>query len=202
MLTSDIRPIIARAPILALTLVVGIGCSKENRTDASAGGAVDTVAVRAGTATPTAGPGVHVTAGDTKSVRKAGEYELTEENLAKFVRAADSLQTLGARDSAARALMTVRDSVDLPTRDEDAGVRLLESNAAVNNAIASAGLSARDYFVMSIAIASAERFMSNPKAAPPTPTLQKNAEFLRGKMADLAHLAAVRQGMSVVRVSP
>jgi hypothetical protein len=45
--------------------------------------------------------------------------------------------------------------------------------------IESTGLSACDYFVASIAIAQAERFMGNPKAAPPTAALLGNAEFLQ-----------------------
>ncbi len=182
--------------------VVATACAKEKPVPQSSGGAVDAAALGVGTVTAAAGPGVHVTAGDTKSVRKAGEYELTNDNFASFLRAADSLQALQARDTAVRALLVVRDSTDLPTKEEDAGVRLLESNPVVNSAITSAGISPRDYFVASIAIASAERFIANPKAAPPTPTLQKNAEFLRAKTADLEHLRALRQGMTVVKISP
>jgi hypothetical protein len=49
-------------------------------------------------------------------------------------------------------------------------------------------MSAKDYFVAAIAVAQAERFMGDPKAAPPTPTLRDNAEFLRAHQAELAEL--------------
>jgi hypothetical protein len=41
---------------------------------------------------------------------------------------------------------------------------------------------------MSIAIASAERFVDNPSAAPPTRVGRDNAEFLQGKRSELAQL--------------
>jgi hypothetical protein len=188
--------------LVTLGLIAMGACSNGKPSGQSSAGSVDTALLALGTSTPAAGPGVHVTAGDTKSVRQAGEYELTPENFSKFLRAVDTLQSLQARDSAARALLLVRDTVDLPTTEEDAGVKRLESNPAVNNAITSAGLSVRDYFVMAIAIASAERFAANPAAAPPTPTLQKNAEFVRGKTAELANLRAIRRGTGAVRVTP
>ena len=91
---------------------------------------------------------------------------------------------------------------ELRTTEVDAGVKRLEENPTVNNAIVSAGLSPRDYFVMSIAIASAARAARSPAAALPTPTFQKNAEFIRGKTAELEHLRALREGMSVIEVKP
>jgi len=51
---------------------------------------------------------------------------------------------------------------------------------------------------MSIAIANAARAAKNPDAAPPTPTLKKNAAFVGGKSAELAHLQALRDGMTPV----
>jgi hypothetical protein len=182
--------------------LAALACSRDGTSEQSSAGTVDTATLALSTSTPAAGPGVHVTAGDTKSVRAAGEFEITEENFGKFLRAADSLQSLQARDSAARTLLMVNDTVDAPTTQEDAGVKRLESNAQVNNAITSSGLSVRDYFVMAIAIASAERFMANPAAAPPTPSLQKNAEFLRGKTAELANLRMLRRGTEAVQVTP
>ncbi len=184
-----------------LALLVSTGCSKGKPVQGSSGGAVDTATLVISGPTPVAGPGVHVTKTDSKSVRQAGEYKLTDENFAKFVHAADSLQSLQTRDPTARTyLMT--DLTDAGAKDADAGLKWLESNPVINNAIASAGLSPRDYFVMSIAIGSAERFMANPDAAPPTPALKDNAEFLRSKTAELEHLKALRDGMTVVKVVP
>jgi hypothetical protein len=54
-------------------------------------------------------------------------------------------------------------------------------------------MSAKDYFVASIAIAQAERFMGDPKAAPPTPTMPANAEFLRRHRAGLAKIHQLEQ---------
>lgn len=190
------RPLLRTTLTLAGALAVtAIACSRSEQQ--TSGGNVDTAVLGLSAGTSAAGPGVYVTAGDSKSVRAAGEYELTDENFAKFIRAADSLQTLQARDTAARGTLAPL-VADSPTNDADAGVKRLESNAAVNNAIAGAGLSARDYFVMSIAIANAARASKNPDAAPPTPTLQKNAAFVRGKSAELAHLQALRDGMTPV----
>ena len=42
-----------------------------------------------------------------------------------------------------------------------------------------------DYFVASIAIAQAERFLESPQAAPPTPTLGENIRFLQAHRAEL-----------------
>jgi hypothetical protein len=63
-------------------------------------------------------------------------------------------------------------------------------------------LSVKDYFVASIAIAAAERFIADPKAAPPTPSLAKNAEFLRSHRLDLDRLRAEREGKPVITSTP
>ena len=86
---------------------------------------------------------------------KALDYELTPENFAKFLAAADSV-------SANR----------------------------------------RHYFVTSIATAAAARFMDDPKSAPGTPSLAKNAEFLRSHKSDLARLQAQRERKLVVTTTP
>jgi hypothetical protein len=51
----------------------------------------------------------------------------------------------------------------------------------------------KDYFVAAIAVAQAERFMGNPKAAPPTPTLPSNAEFLKAHAGELQALRALEK---------
>jgi hypothetical protein len=138
--------------------------------------------------TPAAGGAAQVTSTDAKSVRLASEYKLTDENFQQFVKASDSLATLRRRDSAVNALLDAQIS-DAATgtrvMDYDAGVQHLQSNARVNNAIVSTGMSVPDYFVASIAIAQAERFLDNPKAAPPTPALSSNIEFLQAHRAEL-----------------
>jgi major membrane immunogen (membrane-anchored lipoprotein) len=184
---------------LALTVAVVAlaACGKSDRstTDSANGNVTAQRAEVADTGhplnvTPTAGL-AQVTASDGKSVTKATEYRLTDDNFRRFIQATDSLTALRARDPQARAFLDqqITDAgVGTQVSDTDAGWKHLESNAAVNNAITSAGLSARDYLVASIAIAQAERYMGNPKAAPPTPALTPNAEFLNAHKAELTAL--------------
>jgi hypothetical protein len=60
----------------------------------------------------------------------------------------------------------------------------------------------RDYFVESIAIASAQRFMNDVNAAPPTPTLADNAEFLHAHQEEISRLQALREHKPVVTATP
>ncbi len=166
-----------------------------------ASGDVDSAALYTSNATPASGPGVQVTRTDAKSVTHATEYELTSDNFAKFMAAADSITALEARDSSARNYLAAN-ITDAGSTDADAGLKYLEANPKVNNAIVSAGISTKDYFVASIAIAAAQRFMQNPKDAPPTPTLSKNAAFLRTHQMDLSKLQAERSGQPVVTATP
>jgi hypothetical protein len=124
---------------------------------------------------------------------------LTEDNFRRFVQASESLSVLRARNP------QVREYLDQEINDAGAGTRVsttnagrkyLELNPAVNDAIVAAGLSARDYFVAAVAIAQAERYMGNPNAAPPTPVLKPNAEFLNAHKADLDRLRARERGAS------
>lgn len=130
-------------------------------------------------------------------------YELTPQNFASFLAAADSIVALQARDPATRTYLSraFADSGKLKL-ETDAGLDYLESNDVVNRAITSAGMSAKDYFVASIAIAAAERFIADPNAAPPTPALSKNAEFLRSHTLELDRLRAEREGKPVVTSTP
>lgn len=187
--------------VASLTMVLPlVACAKKDASNAQASsGALDTTA--ATSAVQAEGPGVHVTRTDSKSVDKAGEYKLTADNFGKFVAAADSLAALSNRDSTARAFLA-QDLTDAGSTDVDAGLKWLESNAAVSNAINSAGISTRDYFVQAIAIASAEQFIGNPNAAPPTPSTKENAEFLRGQDARLKHLQSLRSGRTGVTATP
>ncbi len=149
-------------------------------------------------ATPAESPVVHVTKTDGKSVAMATKYALTDANFRKYMVASESLAVLRARNPDVRRIAE-NSSLDFAgSTQANAGLQLLQSNPAIVNAIAGAGLSVTDYFVMSIAIASAERFMNDPKAAPPTPTLTKNAQFLRTHHADVLRLDALRGGLPVV----
>lgn len=186
--------------MLAASAIVA-ACSKKPANQQTASGAVDTTTLNMTAATPSAGPAAQVTRTDAKSVSRATRYELTAENFSKFLAAADSIVTLEARDSAARTYLS-HDLTDAGASDADAGLRYLEANDAVSRVINGAGLSVEDYFVQSIAIAAAERFMKNPTVAPPTPTLRKNAEFLRGHQADLTRLQNLREGRPAVTVTP
>ncbi len=185
--------------VTAAAAVALAACTRDrSRTSA---GSLDTATADLTAVTPAVGPGVQVTRTDGKSVTRAMRYELTADNFGRFLAAADSLVALAARDSATRAYLAM-DIAGAGSKDPDAGLRWLESNGAASGAITSAGISTKDYFVQSIAIAAASRFIQNPKSAPPTPTLAKNAEFLRTRPADLAQLDAQRSGKTVVTATP
>lgn len=185
--------------MLLAAVIPGVlaGCSHKR----AASGVVDTAALRTSSYTQAEGPAVQVTNTDSKSVTRALEYELTPRNFTEFMAAADSLATLEARDPTARAYLG-NDLNGAGATTQDAGLKWLEANPTVNNAITGAGISVPDYFVAAIAIASAERFISDPKAAPPTPTLQKNADFLRAHQADVQHLQMLRAHVPSVTATP
>jgi hypothetical protein len=147
----------------------------------------DTALAATAAATPAAGPAAQVTKTDTRSVVDAGSYRLTADNFARYMRASDALLRLEQRDPRARAFLE-QNVTGAGSADADAGLRRLESQPAVRRTIEGAGLSVRDYFVMSIAIASAARFVDNPGAAPATPATRENAEFLRAHRAELDRL--------------
>jgi hypothetical protein len=191
------------AVVLAMGAAIA-GCSRpENQTSDSAGGNVAT-AERAATAdtaisnaaTPVAGGTAQITPTDAKSVEHATEYKLTETNFRQFIAASDSLAALRARDPAVRDLFDkqVNDAgTTTATETMNAGRKRLEENPAVSRAITSTGMSVKDYFVAAIAVAQAERFMGNPKSAPPTPTLPSNAEFLKAHAGELQALRALER---------
>ena len=190
-----------RLIVIAVTTMLVAACSSRARDRDTAGGQLDTASMRTGAATPVAGPGVHVTGTDGKSVTRAMRYELTPQNFSAFLGAADSIVALEARDPATRSYLD-QPAIDSGTLRTDAGLKYLESNEAVNQAITSAGMSVKDYFVASIAIAAAERFIADPKSAPPTPSLTKNAEFLSDHRLELDRLRAEREGKPVVTSTP
>jgi hypothetical protein len=156
---------------------------------ASAVGAAarDTALATTAATTPAAGPAAQVTKTDMRSVADATSYRLTADNFARYMRASDALLRLEQRDPQARAFLE-QNVTGAGSADADAGLRRLESQPAVRRTIEGAGLSVRDYFVMSIAIASAARFADDPAAAPATPATRENAEFLRAHRAELDRL--------------
>ena len=192
--------------LTSAALLGACGHDRSNDRGASAAGAIDTAAadtaaLRTSGATPATGPGIHVTRTDGKSVTRAMRYELTPDNFSHFLAAADSVVAVATRDSVARAALQ-SNLTDAGSSDNDAGRKWLESIAPVNTAINQAGISVKDYYVAGIAIAAAERFMADPKAAPPTPSLAKNAEFLRAHTADLGRLHTQEALRPVVESKP
>ncbi|MDB4878828.1 MAG: hypothetical protein JWL60_274 [Gemmatimonadetes bacterium] len=188
------------APLLAAALLAA--CGKGDGVDDTPDGK-EVHAARAAVAdtgmplgaTPTAGGVTAVTTTDAKSVRDATEYKLTNENFARFVAATDSLNALRRRDTAVASFINreINDAGGQVTvTANNAGRVRLENHPAISRAIEGTGMSVRDYFVASIAIAQAERFMGSPNAAPPTPVLGPNAEFLNAHKAELDRLRAAR----------
>ena len=208
----DVKLVIARRSAAALVLSAALmACSRsENSTTdtaagnvAAAGAAIDTGMSNA--ATPVAGGTAQITPTDAKSVEHATEYKLTDQNFRQFIAASDSLVALRRRDPAVRALFDkeVSDAgVNTQVGTMNAGRKRLEDNAVIAKAIESTGMSAKDYFVASIAVAQAERFIGNPKGAPPTPTLPANAEFLQKHQAELAALRTLEKGASAPVAAP
>lgn len=181
-------------------LAAACSTSESGRSDSAAGAVAPQVPApsdSAGTgisaSTPADGGVAMVTPTDAKAVTKATEYLLTEDNFRRFLAASDSLLTLRARDPQARQFLD-RDIDDTGLHTgvttNNAGRKHLEAYPPVQSAIVSTGMSVRDYFVASIAVAQAERFMANPAAAPPTPALGRNAEFLNRHRAELQALHA------------
>ena len=208
----DVNSVIARRSAAALVLSAALmACSRsENSTTdtaagnvAAAGVAIDTGMSNA--ATPVAGGTAQITPTDAKSVEHATEYKLTDQNFRQFIAASDSLVALRRRDPAVRALFDkeVSDAgVNTQVGTMNAGRKRLEDNAVIAKAIESTGMSAKDYFVASIAVAQAERFIGNPNGAPPTPTLPANAEFLQKHQAELAALRTLEKGASAPVAAP
>lgn len=188
------------ALVSAATLLAA--CSKgENAGTPKGARATAEVAATADTgnalgATGAVGGAAAVTATDANSVARATKYRLTEDNFNKFVAATDSLSALRTRDTAIAAFLAQQitdNGSGTRVTATNAGLLHLESNPAVSAAINGAGMSVRDYFVAAIAIAQAERFMGNPKSAPPTPTLGPNAAFLNAHKPMLQHIHAVQR---------
>ena len=189
----------ALAPMLVVAGCEARDVSREARAadssrTASAGGEVapaDSLASRVVSETPALGPGIQVTPTDQHNVSRALDVELTQQNWTTFLRAADSVGFLRMRDPEVRQYLDQR---IVGAREDDAGEKWLESNPKVSSTIENAGMTVKDYFRMGIAVSAARRFMDDPSAAPPTPTLKKNAEFLRDHRRGLVRLEDVTKG--------
>ena len=183
-------PLFACAAMSA-ALVSMTACLRDKSHDRAAAGAVDTASPAASAIIPAMGPGVQVTRTDSESVRLAAQYKLTKERFTKFLAAAESLSVLAMRDSSVRNHL--RQPIAGASASElDAGLKWLESNTAVNSAIVANGLSARDYFVMGIAIANAEQ--AKPSPARPTRVARANTQFLRTRTREVARLHLLERG--------
>jgi hypothetical protein len=190
-MTSHATPHVRRASAAAfaavlLSFAVACGGGDADRTSDSAAGAANVDTTRATTTVTPAAPAPQPTAEDARVVRDALSFKLTQDNLSKFMKAGSSLAFLRARDPQVRAFLEQMGGTR--ASGDDAALERLEGNAQISKAINDAGISVRDYYTMSIAIASAQRFIDNPNAAPPTPTLSDNAKFLRDNKEHLAHL--------------
>ena len=170
-----------------MTLVAALAtgaCDQQKIEDESARMAADTGLTPS--APPTAGPLPPPGAGDADLVMDATKYEITDQNFERFARASEGLAYLRARDVQVRTMLEQAGT----TADADAGSLLarLEEHPQVSQAISSAGMSVKDYYVMAIALAAAQRHSANPQAAPPTPTGTKNAEWVRRNASKLGRL--------------
>src|SRR5918999_2809186 len=190
-MTSHVTPHVRRASTAAfgavlLSFAVACGGGDADRTSDSAAGAANVDTTQATTTLTPAAPAPQPTAEDAKVVRDALAFKLTEDNLNKFMKAGNSLAFLRARDPQLRGdLESIGGSRE---KNDDAALERLEGHAQISKVITDAGISVRDYYTMALAITSAQRFIDNPNAAPPTPTLSDNARFLRDRKEHLAHL--------------
>jgi hypothetical protein len=197
--------------IIAAAVVASfaVGCGgHDNRSIDSAAGTTESAAgasTAAGNVTPASdttrgaisattaalGPGIQVTPTDEHNVNRSFDLKLTDANWTKFLRAADSIAAIRARDPQVRAHL---DQQIAGAKTDDAGRKWLEAEPTVTAAITAAGLSVKDYYRLGIVTAAASRYMNDPSAAPPTPAGRENAEFVRAHRADLEHLRAISRG--------
>lgn len=179
---------------LALLGLAGVqaACSGRDSRAQAEDGSVDLGATRYTRASAVPGsPGVRVTRTDGASVTEAAVFRLTEKNFGAFMAAAESLVALERRDPEVRAYLAVNIS-DAGAPDAEAGRNWLIANAKARHAIESSGMTVADYYVASISVADAERFLNHPKSVPVTPALARNAKLLQAHGQDLAHLRSLR----------
>ena len=174
------------APALKLTaaLVLAAACDRGAIAEDSARMAADTVPVT--TSTTPAGPLGTVTAADSDLMMDALDFRITDQSFATFVRASEALSFLRARDMNVRSMLEqAGTTADTTTRSL---LERLERHPQVSQAIATAGMTVKDYYVMAIALANAQRHAANPETAQPTPAGKANAEWVARNRAQLAKL--------------
>lgn len=135
--------------------------------------------------TPALGPGIQVTPTDEHNVNRSLDYKLTDNDWSRFLKAADTVAALRARDAEVRSYLGAQIA---GAKTDDAGEKWLEANPKVSGAITSAGITVKDYYRLGLVTAEATRFMNNPASAPPTPAGRANAEFVAKHKADVDHL--------------
>jgi len=187
--------------------IFGTACGRgQNRaTDSALGGSTTHASTSGGSVAPASdttlgaisantaaiGPGIQVPTTDEHNVNRSFDLRLTNDDWAKFLKSADSVAALRARDPQVRQHL---DSQIVGAKTDDAGEKWLEADPKVAGAITSSGLTVKNYYRLGIVTATAARFMNNPNAAPPTPAGRANAEFLRSHQADVQHLRSISQG--------
>ena len=172
------------ATLIVTAALAGLaGCDRGEIAEDSARLAADTVPV---SATTPAGPLPAVAAADGDLMRDALDFRITDENFALFSRASEALSFLRARD------MNVRSMLEQAGTTADTSTRSLlgrlEQHPQVSQAITNAGMRVKDYYVMAIALANAQRHAANPAGAPPTPVGQANAEWVAQHTSEVAKL--------------
>ena len=193
------------AAMIAATMV-GVGCGRgQNGTRdsaASTDSAAHATASNGSVAAPASdttngaisatvqalGPGIQVTPTDQHNVNRAFDYKLTDNDWSRFLKAADTVAALRARDAEVRTYLS---SQIVGAKTDDAGEKWLEANPKVSGAITSAGLTVKDYYRLGLVTAEATRFINNPASAPPTPAGRANAEFVAKHKADIEHLRTI-----------
>jgi hypothetical protein len=189
---------------MAAATMVGLGCGGQNGTrDSGAGtdsaahataanGSVaptsDTTNGAISATTPALGPGIQVTPTDQHNVNRSLDYKLTDNDWSRFLKAADTVAALTARDAEVRTYLS---SQIVGAKTDDAGEKWLEANPKVSAAIASAGMTVKDYYRLGLVTADAVRFMNDPASAPPTPAGRANAQFVANHKADIEHLRTI-----------
>jgi hypothetical protein len=197
---------------LAAATLIGAGCgrSHDRASDSLASDSATHAATSSGSVAPASdttngaisattaalGPGIQVTTTDEHNVSRSFDLKLTDDDWAKFLKAADSVAALRARDPQVREHL---DQQIVGAKTDDAGQKWLESDPKVAGAITSAGLTVKDYYRLGIVTATAARFINDPRSAPPTPAGRANAEFLRHHQADLQHLQVITRGAPTLR---
>lgn len=168
----------------AAVLAFVVGCDKGKIAEDSARMAADTLPVTA--AAVPAGPLGAVPPADGDLMMDALEFQIMDESFARFVRASEALSYLRARDMNVRSMLeqagTTADSTT------NSLLERLQQHPQVSQAIINAGMSVKDYYVMAIAVANAQRHAANPDLAPSTPAGKANAEWVARNKSQLAKL--------------